>query len=37
MGFESSIAPEDCLLSFFHCTRVKERGLNIRNIEVLAC
>ena len=35
MGFESRVVPEDWRL--FHSTRVRERGLNIRTIEVIAC
>ena len=38
MAFESDV-PEDWRSAVIvpHCTRVKERGLNFRTIEVLAC
>ena len=36
MAFKSGVVPED-LLQLFHYTRVKEKGLNVRTIEVLAC
>ena len=33
MAFENGVVSEDLLL-LFHCTRVKERGLNVGIIEV---
>ena len=38
MAFESGVVPEDWRSAVIvHCTRVKERNLSVRTIEVLAC
>ena len=38
MAFENGVVPKYWRSAeLFHCTRVKERGLNVRTIKVLTC